>query len=164
MCFVQIARPKINASNPGMKFADIAKTLGEQWKGMDATTRGGYEKMAEADKERYQREIAAYVPMSEAGLDQLRKEKAAKKSAGGLQKPYKCSSALTKFLGGDKTISRANLTSKMWSYFKEKNLMDPENKRWIIADKNLSDLLGVARFQGFTVSKYLSTHLLPMEQ
>lgn len=164
MCFVQIARPKINASNPGMKFADIAKTLGEQWKGMDATTRGGYEKMAEADKERYQREIAAYVPMSEAGLEQLRKEKAAKKSAGGLQKPYKCSSALTKFLGGDKTISRANLTSKMWSYFKEKNLMDPENKRWIIADKNLSDLLGVDRFQGFTVSKYLSPHLLPMEQ
>jgi upstream activation factor subunit UAF30 len=42
--------------------------------------------------------------------------------------------------------------------------MDPENKRWIIADKNLSDLLGVDRFQGFTVSKYLSPHLLPMEQ
>ena len=163
MCFVQIARPKINAANPDLKFAEIAKMLGEQWKNMDTTTRAGYEKMAEQDKERYQREIAAYVPMSEAGLEQLRKEKAAKKSAGGLQKPYKCSAALTKFLGGDKTISRATLTSKMWSYFKEKNLMDPENKRWIIADKPLSDLLGIDRFQGFTVSKYLSPHLLPME-
>ena len=156
MCFVQIARPKINAAKPDLKFAEIAKMLGEQWKNMDATTRAGYEKMAEQDKERYQREIAAYVPMSEAGLEELRKAKAAKKSAGGLQKPYKCSAALTKFLGGDKTISRALLTSKMWSYFKEKNLMDPENKRWIIADKPLSDLLGIDRFQGFTVSKYLS--------
>jgi|UniRef100_A0A6U2BA30 chromatin remodeling complex protein RSC6 len=163
MCFVQIARPKINAANPDLKFAEIAKMLGEQWKNMDTTTRAGYEKMAEQDKERYQREIAAYVPMSEAGLEELRKQKAAKKSAGGLQKPYKCSAALTKFLGGDKTISRATLTSKMWSYFKEKNLMDPENKRWIIADKPLSDLLGIDRFQGFTVSKYLSPHLLPME-
>ena len=163
MCFVQIARPKINAAKPDLKFAEIAKLLGEQWKNMDATTRAGYEKMAEQDKERYQREIAAYVPMSEAGLEELRKAKAAKKSAGGLQKPYKCSAALTKFLGGDKTISRALLTSKMWSYFKEKNLMDPENKRWIIADKPLSDLLGIDRFQGFTVSKYLSPHLLPMD-
>ena len=25
MCFVQVARPKINADNPGLKFADIAK-------------------------------------------------------------------------------------------------------------------------------------------
>ena len=42
------------ASNPDLKFAEIAKTLGEQWKSMDPTTRMTYEKMAEADKERYQ--------------------------------------------------------------------------------------------------------------
>ena len=43
------------------------------------------------------------------------------------------------------------------------NLMDPENKRWVIADDVLKELLGVERFQGFTVSKYLSDHLLPMQ-
>ena len=162
MCFVQIARPKINAAHPDMKFADIAKMLGEQWKSMDPATRVGYEKMAEQDKERYQREIAAYVPMDAAGLEELRKEKAAKKSAGGLQKPYKCSPLLARFVG-EATVSRATLTSKMWSYFKSNNLMDPENKRWVIADDTLKALLGVERFQGFTVSKYLSDHLLPME-
>jgi upstream activation factor subunit UAF30 len=41
--------------------------------------------------------------------------------------------------------------------------MDPANKRWVVADKQLKDLLGVDRFQGFTVSKYLSQHLLPMD-
>lgn len=162
MCFVQVTRPKINAAHPDMKFADIAKTLGDQWKNMDVPTRQTYEKMAEADKERYQREIAAYVPMDAAGLEQLRKEKAAKKSAGGLQKPYKCSPALAEFVG-EKTISRATLTSKMWAYFKEKNLMDPTNKRWVIADAALTKLLGVDRFQGFTVSKFLTPHLLPMD-
>eukprot|EP00228_Micromonas_bravo_P008745 CAMPEP_0203005812 /NCGR_PEP_ID=MMETSP1401-20130829/3282_1 /ASSEMBLY_ACC=CAM_ASM_000894 /TAXON_ID=38833 /ORGANISM="Micromonas pusilla, Strain CCAC1681" /LENGTH=285 /DNA_ID=CAMNT_0049747441 /DNA_START=45 /DNA_END=902 /DNA_ORIENTATION=+ len=162
MCFVQIARPKINAAHPDMKFADIAKMLGEQWKSMDPATRTGYEKMAEQDKERYQREIAAYVPMDAAGLEELRKEKAAKKSAGGLQKPYRCSPLLAQFVG-EATVSRATLTSKMWSYFKSNNLMDPENKRWVIADDTLKALLGVERFQGFTVSKYLSDHLLPME-
>ena len=162
MCFVQIARPKINAAHPDMKFADIAKMLGEQWKSMDPATRTGYEKMAEEDKARYQREIAAYVPMDAAGLEELRKEKAAKKSAGGLQKPYRCSPLLARFVG-EPTVSRATLTSKMWAYFKSNNLMDPENKRWVIADDTLKELLGVDRFQGFTVSKYLSEHLLPME-
>ena len=162
MCFVQVARPKINAAHPDIKFADIAKMLGEQWKSMDPATRTGYEKMAEQDKERYQREIAAYVPMDAAGLEELRKEKAAKKSAGGLQKPYRCSPLLARFVG-EPTVSRATLTSKMWAYFKSNNLMDPENKRWVIADDTLKALLGVDRFQGFTVSKYLSDHLLPME-
>ena len=39
MCFVQVARPKINAQHPDMKFADIAKMLGEQWKSMSLETR-----------------------------------------------------------------------------------------------------------------------------
>lgn len=162
MCFVQVARPKINAEHPDMKFADIAKMLGEQWKSMSPETRRIYDEMAEKDKRRYQQEIAAYVPMDAAGLEELRKEKAAKRSAGGLQKPYKCSPALRDFVG-EKQISRATLTSKMWAYFKDNNLMDPENKRWVIADEKLKNLLGVDRFQGFTVSKYLSDHLLPLD-
>ena len=51
----------------------------------------------------------------------------------------------------------------MWAYFKSNDLMDPENKLWVVADKTLKNLLGVDRFQGFTVSKYLSPHLLPMD-
>lgn len=91
------------------------------------------------------------------------KEKAAKKSAGGLQKPYKCSPQLASFIG-EKQISRASLTSKMWAYFKSNELMDPDNKRWVVADAKLKALLGVDRFQGFTVSKYLSPHLLPLDE
>jgi chromatin remodeling complex protein RSC6 len=57
-------------------------------------------------------------------------EKAAKKSAGGLQKPYKCSAQLASFIG-ESQVSRASLTSKMWAYFKSNELMDPDNKRWV---------------------------------
>ena len=81
---------------------------------------------------------------------------------GGCQLQMADEAALAQFVG-EATVSRATLTSKMWSYFKSNNLMDPENKRWVIADDTLKALLGVDRFQGFTVSKYLSDHLLPME-
>jgi hypothetical protein len=50
-----------------------AAALGEQWKQMDPADRVQYEKMAKADKARYQSEIAAYVPMDAAGLEELRK-------------------------------------------------------------------------------------------
>jgi|TARA_B110000967_G_scaffold175831_1_gene188882 hypothetical protein len=47
--------------------------------------------------------------MDAAGLEELRKEKAAKKSAGGLQKPYKCSALLADFVG-EPSISRYSLS------------------------------------------------------
>ena len=51
--------PKINAANPDLKFAEIAKMLGEQWKNMTPPPALVTRRWAEQDKERYQRDKAA---------------------------------------------------------------------------------------------------------
>lgn len=66
------------------------------------------------------------------------------------------------FLNGQETITRAQLTSQMWAYFKEKNLKDPENKQFVISDDKLFKLIGERRFKAFGFIKYLSKDLIPM--
>ena len=54
-----------------------------------------YNEMAEKDKERYQKEMEKYVPMSDAELNKLKqkaeKEKKEKSENSAFKKPYKCS-------------------------------------------------------------------------
>jgi hypothetical protein len=47
-----------------MKITDAAKKLGEMWKEMTDEDKRPYEKKAEADKERYEREKASGVTRS----------------------------------------------------------------------------------------------------
>ena len=51
---------QVKADNPGIAFTDIAKQLGIQWKALDADSRAEYVEQAAADKQRYQKEMAAY--------------------------------------------------------------------------------------------------------
>jgi upstream activation factor subunit UAF30 len=107
-----------------------------------------------------------YVPMSDTELNKLKakaeKEKQEKSENSGFKKPYKCSERLKTFLNGQETISRAQLTREMWKYFKEKNLMDPENKQFVVSDDKLFKLIGERRFKAFGFAKYLSKDLIPM--
>ena len=96
-----------------------------------------------------------------ADLDSCARE-GSQESAGGLQKPYKCSTALTKFLGGDKTVSRATLLKDV-VVLQGEEPHGPENKRWIIADEACPTSSASIASRASTVSKYLSPHLLPME-
>jgi hypothetical protein len=52
-------REKYKKSHPDMKFGDVAKKIGEDWKNADAKTKDKYEKAAKADKERYEKEKAS---------------------------------------------------------------------------------------------------------
>ena len=56
MFFVQDARPKMVTANPDLKFGEIGKRLGEQWKALSEKEKEPYQKKAAADKVRYEKE------------------------------------------------------------------------------------------------------------
>jgi len=51
-------RPKVRAANPSYTVGDVAKELGARWGNVGDKTK--YEAMAEKDKDRYAKEMAAY--------------------------------------------------------------------------------------------------------
>jgi len=55
------ARPIVKAANPDLSFREMPKKLGEYWQALSKEERAPYEKMAAADKERYDREMAVYL-------------------------------------------------------------------------------------------------------
>lgn len=57
-CFCNDERPKVKAAHPGYSVGDIAKELGRRWE--SCPNKSKYEAMANKDKERYEREMAAY--------------------------------------------------------------------------------------------------------
>jgi len=58
--FSQDKRPELKKSNPNVKVSVLSKILSEAWKKLAPSQRTIYETMANADKERYQRQISSY--------------------------------------------------------------------------------------------------------
>jgi len=90
------------------------------------------------------------------------KAKATGGKGGGnaFTKPLQLSDALSEFFGGETGLNRPELTKRFWAYFKENGLQDPADKRMILCDDKLKELLGVDRFQAFGLAKYLKPHIL----
>jgi hypothetical protein len=57
-------RQKLKEANKEASNADLLKLLGESWKALSTEEKQPYEQMAANDKERYQKEMAAYNPES----------------------------------------------------------------------------------------------------
>ncbi|KAJ0454606.1 putative transcription regulator SWI/SNF-BAF60b family [Helianthus annuus] len=98
-----------------------------------------------------------------------RKEKRQKGSGGGggsgIMAPIPLSVALVKFLGtGENALARSDVVKRIWDYIKQNNLQDPSDKRRILCDDKLKELFEVDTFNGFTVSKLLSTHFIKAER
>ena len=55
-------RPTVQKSNKGMGIADISKVLGAKWRGMSDAEKAPYEKKAQADKIRYEKEMKTFKP------------------------------------------------------------------------------------------------------
>ncbi|KAK6253589.1 hypothetical protein QUC31_015309 [Theobroma cacao] len=93
------------------------------------------------------------------------KEKRQKKGASGFLAPLPLSDALVNFFGtGENALSRADVVKRMWEYIKQNDLQDPSDKRRILCDDKLKELLEVDSFNGFTIPKLLTTHFIKMEQ
>jgi len=60
MFFANEQREKVREDNPGIKFGEVGKLLGEKWKALSEKGRTPYEAKAAADKKRYEEEKAAY--------------------------------------------------------------------------------------------------------
>jgi structure-specific recognition protein 1 len=60
-------REKIKTDNPDIKFTEIAKVAGAQWKELSAEDKQPYEAKAAADKERYAAEMKAYKQQAGGG-------------------------------------------------------------------------------------------------
>ncbi|XP_051140191.1 upstream activation factor subunit spp27-like [Andrographis paniculata] len=94
-----------------------------------------------------------------------RKEKRQKGGKSAFLAPIKLSDALIKFLGtGESELSRSDVVKRMWDYIKLNNLQDPADKRQIICDEKLKELLNVDKFHGFSVTKLLTGHFIKAEQ
>ncbi|TKA76653.1 Non-histone chromosomal protein 6 [Cryomyces minteri] len=61
MFFANEQRDKVRDDNPGIKFGEVGKVLGERWKALSEKQRVPYETKAAADKKRYEEEKAAYT-------------------------------------------------------------------------------------------------------
>jgi len=60
MCFAVTRRPQLVKTNPDWDFGKFGKTIGEEWRGMSASKKAKFEKMAAADKTRYANEMKHY--------------------------------------------------------------------------------------------------------
>lgn len=60
MYFASSRRSEITAENPSLRsqVAEVAKILGEEWRGMSESDKAPFQKQADADKKRYEREKA----------------------------------------------------------------------------------------------------------
>ena len=55
-------RPSVQEKNPSLGIADISKVLGAKWRGMSDAEKAPYEKKAQADKIRYEKEMKTFKP------------------------------------------------------------------------------------------------------
>jgi chromatin remodeling complex protein RSC6 len=90
------------------------------------------------------------------------KKAPAKKAAGlrgGIAQLVKPSAALAAVIG-DKPITRAELTKKIWDYIKTHKLQDAKDRRAINADDKLKPVFGgKAQVSMFEMTKLVSRHL-----
>lgn len=82
MFFSQEMRSKIQEKNPDASFGETGKLLGEAWKNVTEEEKKKFEDMAEADKERYKKEMESYVPPSDDDDDSSDDEGSPKKKKG----------------------------------------------------------------------------------
>jgi chromatin remodeling complex protein RSC6 len=80
-------------------------------------------------------------------------------NANALQKPLTPSAELAAVIGpGPHT--RAEATSKLWSYIKENGCQNPQNRREIMADSKLQAVFGgAATATMFEVPGHINRHL-----
>ena len=78
--------------------------------------------------------------------------------ANALQKPLTPSAELSAVIGpGPHT--RAEATSKLWSYIKDNGCQNPENKWEVVADTKLRPVFGADKATMFEIPKHLNRHL-----
>jgi len=72
ICFTNAKRPGVCAAQPDLPNTEVMKVLGQMWQA--EKKRAPYEKQAAADKARYEKEMAGYVPPPATEADKKKKK------------------------------------------------------------------------------------------
>ena len=81
-----------------------------------------------------------------------------KKSNSGFMKAMTPSPTLAQIVGS-KPLPRTEVTKKIWAYIKKHGLQDAKDKRVIVCDATLKDIIGKPRVNMFAMTAILSKHL-----
>jgi chromatin remodeling complex protein RSC6 len=85
----------------------------------------------------------------------------ARQKNSAFMKPVYLSSNLENIVGSG-PMPRTEVTKKLWDYIKKNNRQDPNNKRNIIPDDNLSQLFGTSdAVDMFKMTSLVSKHMSP---
>lgn len=112
-----------------------------------------------------QKEVLRERKESKKKESKIKKKSDKKKNPSGIVKPIAVSTQLANFLGlsKDELIARTDVTSRIIAYIKEHNLQNPVDKRTIIPDTKLLELLKpedkVVTF--FNLQTFLKVHFIP---
>lgn len=81
---------------------------------------------------------------------------------GGFKKPVKISKELQSFLGiSEESVARGDVTKHICNYVKEHNLQNPENRKLIIPDANLSKIIGHNNMTSyFIIQREIQPHFI----
>jgi upstream activation factor subunit UAF30 len=86
--------------------------------------------------------------------------KTPKKRKVGTQPPYRLSEALQAVVGTD-ILPRPQVVSKIWTYIKENNLQNEKDKREILCDAKLKQVMsGKDKISMFQMNVHISNHLI----
>lgn len=80
------------------------------------------------------------------------------KKKTGFGRDMVLSKKLATLLGTGK-LSRGDVVKHMYALVKERDLLDPTNKQYVLCDKQLLQIFGVKRFRAFGMMKYLKGHI-----
>lgn len=82
----------------------------------------------------------------------------AAKKGKGLSKLMDLSDEMAGFMGKDRA-SRADITKKIWDYIKKHDLQDENDRRTIIPDDVLAEILGPRPISMFKIATKVSDHV-----
>ncbi|KAJ3367967.1 hypothetical protein GGF31_006923 [Allomyces arbusculus] len=81
-----------------------------------------------------------------------------KKRGSGFSVPRKLSPQLAAVVGTD-VLGRPTTVKKLWEYIKQNDLQDPTDRRYVLCDKLLREVMGEDRVSCFGMQKLLSPHI-----
>ncbi|KAG0567939.1 hypothetical protein M758_7G170700 [Ceratodon purpureus] len=112
----------------------------------------------EPDSKRMQAKIDRAIKASKEPKE--KKKRAG--GGGGLTKACALSPELQVIIG-ESELPRTQVVKQLWVYIREHNLQDPGDKRKIICDDALRNLLGTNSTDMFKMNKLLSKHIWPLD-
>ncbi|KAK0416245.1 hypothetical protein QR680_012372 [Steinernema hermaphroditum] len=111
---------------------------------------------------RVKRRRGASAPKKPRKTTKKPKDENAPKKRTAFTKICALSDELSEMLGR-RYMTRSDVVSCMWSYFRENDLLDPKDKRWVRCDTRLRDLCKKDKVLAFGVMKFLGPHITEAE-